>query len=691
MTEVALEKEGLSINGQVAMGFPPPPSSYRAVAYSNTQPPSPTATWLHVGPDSRVTVFAGKVEYGQGIRTGLAIEVADELRVSLDDVTVVLSDTELVPWDMGTFGSQSTARVGLQLRKAAATAREALLELAASRFDLPASDLVASEGHISPRHDPSRAVSYGELVAGQEISREIVDDAPLTPQSEFTVMGRPQTRVDAFDRVTGRTKYSQDILLPGMLHARILRPPSFGATLVDADVAVAERMPGVAAVIREGNLLAVLAENDEQAEFAARVIRARWEEKAGQPSRFDMPRLLLESAHDPVTMQDVGDIDVGFRQAEHILESTYYVPYVSNAPMEPKAAVAVWEGDRLTVWAGTQRPFGVRSELAQHFGVAEANVHVITPDVGGGFGSKSYYPVALEAARLARLAGRPVRVAWTRFEEMAWSTFRPAALIQVRSGFKGDGTIVAWEFKAHHAGERANIGRRGAESPYDIPNTRVIVSAAESPLRSGSYRSLGGAVNHFAREAHLDEIAAAAGVDPGELRLRHLSHPRFRRVLETALERFGWQPAKMPSGRGFGLGVGLDVGSYVALCLEARVQGSEVKVSRVVSALDCGLVVNPEGARNQMEGAIVMGLGTALYEAIEFENGRLLNAGFARYRVPRINDAPQIEVHLVGDPTTPSTGAGEPGIVPMAAALSNAVFDATGQRIRELPLQRGLA
>jgi nicotinate dehydrogenase subunit B len=691
MTEVALKKEGLSINGQVAMGFPPPANSYRAVAYSNTQPQVPTATWLHIGPDSRVTVFAGKVEYGQGIRTGLAIEVADELRVSLDDVTVVLSDTDLVPWDMGTFGSQSTARVGLQLRKAAATAREALLELAANRFDLPVSDLVASDGHIAPRHDPARRVSYGELVAGQELSRDIVDDAPLTPESEFTVMGRPQTRVDAVDRVTGRTKYSQDVLLPGMLYARIVRPPSFGATLVDADVTVAERMPGVAAVIREGNLLAVLAENDEQAELATRVIRAQWEEKAGQPSRFDMPQLLLESAHDPVTVQDVGDVDAGFRSADHILESTYYVPYVSNAPMEPKAAVAVWEGDRLTVWAGTQRPFGVRSELAQHFGVPETNVHVITPDVGGGFGSKSYYPVALEAARLARSAGRPVRVAWTRFEEMAWSTFRPAALIQVRSGFKSDGTIVAWEFRANHAGERPNIGRRGSESPYDIPNTRVVVSAAESPLRSGSYRSLGGAVNHFAREAHIDEIAAATGVDPGELRLRHLSHSRFRRVLETAMERFGWQPAKAPSGRGFGLGIGLDVGSYVALCLEARVQGSEVKVSRVVSALDCGLVVNPEGARNQMEGAIVMGLGTALYEAVEFENGRLLNAGFARYRVPRINDAPQIEVHLVGDATTPSTGAGEPGIVPMAAALSNAVFDATGQRIRELPLQRGLA
>ena len=690
MTQVASPNEGLRIVGQVAMGFPPPTGSYRSVAYANTQPAAPAATWLQITSDSRVTAYAGKVEYGQGIRTGLAIEVADELRVPLSSVEVVLSDTDLVPWDMGTFGSQSTARVGLQLRKAAATAREALLELAANRLDLPVSDLVASEGAVAPRHDPARRIPYGELVAGEELSRDIDDGVALTPADEFTVMGRPQTRVDAVDRVTGRTKYSQDILPPGVAHARIIRPPSFGAHLIDADTSVAERLPGVVAVLRDGDLLAVLAENDEQAELATRVVRAQWEEKSGQPSRFDMPGLLLESAKEPTTLQEVGSLEDGFKQADQILECTYYVPYISNAPMEPKAAVAVWEGDHLTLWAGTQRPFGVRAEMAQRFGVPESQVRVITPDVGGGFGSKSYYPVGLEAARLARLAGRPVRVAWTREEETAWSTFRPAALIQVKSGFKNDGTIVAWEFTAHHAGERAMIGRRGSESPYDIPNKKVIVAAAESPLRSGSYRSLGGAVNHFAREAHMDEIAAAAGVDPGELRLRHLSHPRFRRVLETAMDRFGWQPAKPPSGKGVGLGIGLDVGSYVALCLEVDVQGSEVKLSRVVSALDCGLVVNPEGAKNQMEGAIVMGMGTALYEAIDFENGRLLNSGFARYRVPRINNAPEIEVHFVGDATTPSTGAGEPGIVPMAGALSSAVFDKTGKRIRELPIQRHL-
>ncbi len=485
MTAVASKAGSLSIVGQVAMGFPPPANTYRAVAYNNTQPAAPTATWLRIDADSRVTVYAGKVEYGQGIRTGFAIEVADELRLPLSAVEVILSDTDLVPWDMGTFGSQSTARVGVQLRKAAATAREALLELGASRLDLPVSDLTISDGAVAPKRDPSRRVTYGDLVAGQEQTRDILDDAPLTPADEFTVMGRPQTRVDAVERVTGRAKYSQDILVDGVLHAKIVRPPSYRAKLLEFDGSVAERLPGVAAVVREGDLIAVLAENDEQAEMAARVVSAHWEEQAGQPSRFDMPQLLVESASESMTMQEAGSLDEGFRAADHVLEATYYVPYISNAPMEPKASLAMWEGGHLTIWAGTQRPFGLRQELASHFGLPEDQVRVIAPEVGGGFGSKSYYPVAMEAAVLAKAAGRPVRVAWSRAEETAWSTFRPAALIQIKSGFKSDGTIVAWDYHAYHAGPRPMIGRRGADSPYDIPNARVIVSAGESPLRAG--------------------------------------------------------------------------------------------------------------------------------------------------------------------------------------------------------------
>ena len=681
--------EGLRIVGQVPV-FTPPRASYARAAYGNTEPTTASATWLHVRPDGRATAYAGKVEYGQGIRSGFAMEVADELRLPLEAVDVVLGDTDTTPWDMGTFGSQSTARAGVQLRKAAATARLALLELAADKLDLPASELVCRDGRVLSRQDEGRSVGYGELLAGQAITRELIEDVALTPEAEFTVMGRSAPRIDGVARVTGQSQYSQDVIVPDMLFAKVLRPPSYGAKLGEIDTSVAERMPGVVQVARDEHLVAVLAESDQQAELAATVVQAQWQEEAGQASQWDVPDLLKRTPHEPYVTQESGSLDEGFRAADAVLEATYYIPYVSIAPMEPRAAVAQWQDGRLTVWAGTQRPFGLRTELAQRFEIDEEQVRVIAPEIGGGFGSKSMYPVAHEAARLAKVAGRPVRVAYTRAEEMTWATFRPAALIEVKSGFKPDGTLVAWQFTAYHAGDRPFVGRRGSDTPYDVPNVNVTVSTSDSPLRVGSYRSLGGAVNHFAREAHMDEIAEAVGADPVELRLRNLSHPRFRKVLESAAERFGWSAAKPPSKRGVGVAVGLDVGSYVAMCLQLEVQGTEVKVGRVAAALDCGLTVNPEGAANQVEGSIVMGMGTALYEAAEFQGGVLLNAGFARYRVPRINNAPQIDVALVGDAETPSTGAGEPAIVPVAAAISNAMFDLTGVRHRELPIQRHL-
>jgi isoquinoline 1-oxidoreductase len=691
MTEATVAAgDGLRIVGEARLGFPPPATSYARAAYANTEPGDNKATWLHIHPDGAATAYAGKVEYGQGIRSGLAMEVAEELRLPLDAVTVVLGDTDVVPWDMGTFGSQSTARVGVQLRKAAATARQALLDLAVDRLDLPAEQLLCRDGRVESVHGGSPSVTYGELLAGRQLTHEIDDGVPLTPADDWSLLGRPHERIDAVARVTGAAQYSQDIMLPGMLFACVLRPPSRGAKLLDADTTVARQLPGVVDVVRDGDLVAVLAETDQAAEQALALVNATWDAREDRRTPVDLPEVLKSSAADAFTTQEAGNLDDGFRSADAVLEAAYFVPYISNVCMEPRAAVATWEGGGLTVWAGTQRPFGIRAELAQQLGIPESGVRVIAPEIGGGFGSKSPYRVAIEAARLSRMAGRPVRVAFTRAEEMTYATQRPAALIEIKSGFKSDGTIVAWECKGYHAGERPFLGRRGSEAPYDVANINVTCFVSNSPLSTGSYRSLGGAANHFARESHIDEIAAASGIDPVELRLRNLSQPRFRGVLERAAERFGWQPAKAPSQRGFGCAIGLDVGSYVAMCAEVDVQGSEVRVRRVAAALDCGQTVNPDGAANQVEGSIVMGLGGTLYEAIDFQGGRILNAGFTRYRVPRITDAPDIEVDLVGDADTPSTGAGEPGIVPVAPAIANAVFDRTGQRIRELPLQRHL-
>jgi nicotinate dehydrogenase subunit B len=681
---------GLNVYGSIAPGYPASQTGYGARAYGNTEPELPKARWLLIRPNGKAVVFAGKVEYGQNIRTGLAIEVADELRIGLDNVEVVLADTDSVPWDMGTFGSQSTARVGLQLRKAAATARELLLQRASDRLDLPVTDLDIDAGTVFSRSDRNHAASYADLIDGQAIECEISDDVPLTERDAFQAMGADQIRIDAEARVTGKAVYAQDVQLPDMLFARILRPPAFNATLVSVDLSPAEAMPGVVQTVNESGLIAVLADDDEAADRALSAVTAEWDGGA-EGSHLDIPTMLLETAQNPMPTQESGDLEAGFREADHKLEATYYVPHVSNMPMEPRAAVASWEGDRLTVWAGTQRPFGLRSELAQHFRLPEDKIRIITPEIGGAFGTKSWFPAGLEAARLARIASRPVRVAYTRQEDTVEGTVRPAAVIEIKSGFRSDGTITAWQFNAYHAGPFPHIASRGSEIPYDVDNVSVTVHAARSLLRVGSYRSLGGAVNHFGTESHIDEIAAALGQDPVEFRLRNLSHSRFRGVLEAAAEGFGWKPQSASNGRGFGVAIGTDVGSFVGTCLELDVARREVRTRRIVSALDCGLTVNPEGARNQMEGSTVMGLGTALYEAIEVRNGVLLNPTFTRYQVPRMNSTPEIEVLLKGDPEEPSTGAGEPGIVTVAPAVANAIYDATGQRIRELPLQRQLS
>ena len=329
--------EGLAIVGEVTVGFPAQLTGYGGTTYGNTEPTAESATWLRLRADGTATAYAGKVEYGQGIRWGLAVEVADELRMPLDRVAMVLGDTDEAPWDMGTFGSQSTARVGVQLRKAAATAREVLLGLAADRLDLPVSDLQCVEGRVVARGDGAHGVDYGELLAGQRLEREIDEEVELTTQAEFTVMGGASVRIDATARVTGEAVYSRDVLLPDMLFAQVLRPPSYGAKLASIDWSVAEQMPGVARIVRERvgeqqELVAVLAESDDQAELAARVAQAQWDERGGQPSRWDVPDLLKRTAQEPFVTQEAGDLEEGFRAAEGVLEATTTSPTSRTLP-----------------------------------------------------------------------------------------------------------------------------------------------------------------------------------------------------------------------------------------------------------------------------------------------------------------------------------------------------------------------
>jgi len=647
-------------------------------------PPGDPATLLTIDGDGVITAFSGKVEYGQGIRNGFAMEIADELDVAVDSVRIILGDTDLVPQDRGTTGSASTRTVGIQLRRAAATARLTLIDLAATRLEVGADSLKTQDGQVVSKNG-SDGVEYADLLSGQSLSVDIPDAVEVKAVEDFQLMGRPARRIDAVSRVTGAAKYAQDVVVPGMLYGKILRPPSYGAKLAQIDTARAERVSGVVSVVQDGDFVGVVAEREDAAEYAVEAIRARWEESRDTASDWNIPALLKERAEEPTALRDDGDLDSAFASAERVFENTYYVPYVSNAQMEPSASVARWDGDHLTVWCANRGPFAERDSLAEMFGLETSQVRVIAAEIGGSFGTKTP-TVSHEAARLAKAVDAPVRVSYDRAEEFGWSTVRPAATFEVKSGVDAAGKIVAWDYTAFHAGENAFRGQRGADTPYDVDNVRIAVAASESPLQSGSYRSLGGATNHFAREVHMDEIAIGLGLDPLEFRLSNLSHARLTACLVAAAETFGWASREKRPGVGYGLAIGYDAGSFTAQCVEVAVENQEARVVRVVVGFDCGLVVNPDGARNQIEGSIVMGMGTALWEAVEFDGGRVLNAGFARYRVPRITDTPEIEVVFTGDDDVPSSGAGEPGIVPIAAAIANAVRDATGTAIEELPI-----
>lgn len=648
------------------------------------QAPRHIGAWLHIAEDGQVTVYTGKVEVGQGIRTSLAQVVAEELRLPISSIRLIMGDTDLTPFDMGTFGSRTTPTMAPQLGKAAASARELLLDLAADKMGADRGSLIVSDGKVI---DPKtkRSLSFAQLAGGQKLMKTISDDAPMRPPAEWKVVGKSIPKVNARDIVTGRHRYASDIKLPGMLYGKVLRPPSFGSTLISADTKEAEAMPGVT-VVRDGNFIGVAAPDELTAARALASIRAEWK-TIEQPSSREIFDYLKKNVveGDGFERQSAytrGSIKEGLAMADERLQRTYTVAYIAHAPLEPRAAVAEWKDGKLTVWTGTQRPFGVRSELARAFRIPEERVRVIVPDTGSGYGGKHTGDAAIEAAALARAAGRPVKVVWTRQEEFTWAYFRPAGVIEITSGVRKDGKITAWEFHNYNSGAAA------IRTVYDIPNQDIRFHPSRSPLRQGSYRALAATANHFARETHIDELAHLVGMDPLEFRLKNLKDARMRAVLEAAAKAFGWGQQKPSPERGFGIAGGFEKGGYVATCAEVSIDRASgtVKVVRAVTAFECGAIVNPDNLRNQIEGSIIMGIGGALFEAVEFEAGKILNPGFSSYRVPRMSDVPALETVLIDRRDLPSAGAGETPIVAIAPAIGNAIFNATGLRLRSLPL-----
>ncbi len=633
--------------------------------------PQNVAAWLHIAPTGAITAYTGKVEVGQNIRTSLTQAVADELRCDPGTVILVMGDTSMTPWDAGTFGSRTTPTMAPEMRKMAATARESLVQAAENGWSVDRTQLQAIGGCVVDTVS-GRKASYGELAAQVDWTKVIGRPDFVTPARQWRVAGTSLPKVNAREIITGKHQYTSDLKLPGMLYGRVLRSPSFGAKLVSADTTAASNLAGVT-VVRDGDFIGVAATDEQKAQKALLSIDAKWEQQR-QISAGELFQYIKSSA-DPPTQAAEGP------NSAHTLNSTYTIAYIAHVPLEPRAAVAEFSGDNLTVWTGTQRPFGVRSELASTFGLRDQQVRVCMPDTGSGYGGKHSGECAIEAARLAKGSGRPVKLIWSREEEFTWAYFRPAGVIDVRSATRSDGNLLRWDFHNYLSGPS------GLQSPYEVPDKTERFHRVDSPLREGSYRGLASTANHFARESHMDEIAAAAGIDPLAFRLKNLRNGRLLAVLEAATERFGWSKQKSSPKCGFGLACGMEKGGYVACCAEISTgSGRQLRVERVVAAWECGAIVNPEHLKNQVEGAIVMGLGGALFEAIDFANGRILNPRLSEYRVPRFSDVPQIDVILLDRKDIPSAGAGETPIVGIAPAIANAIYSATGVRIRSMPI-----
>ncbi len=652
--------------------------------------PEDINAYLHIAEDGKVTLYSGKIEMGQGVMTSLTQMAAEDLGVSLDAIDIVMGDTDSCPWDMGTFGSLTTRMFGPAVRAAAAQARLVLTDLAARRLGLSRDSLVVENGVVYVKTDRDRHYSYGELAKGQEITHTVDEKALLRAVEEFSVMGTSPERLDGHDKVTGVAEFAADIRLPGMLYARILRPPAHGARLRSADTSAAEAMPDVE-VVNEDDWVAVLASDPETAEKALQAIEADFDIPVAAVDTESIFDHIVQTAPNPNTPEQRGDIEVGRSQCAQSFEATYTNSYVAHAPIEPHTAVATFEKGKLTVWSSTQAPFRQQETLARELGIDAGDVRVITPYVGGGFGGKVGGHQALEAARLAKITGKPVQVAWTRAEEFFYDTYRPAAVIRLDSGIDGDGKIVMWDYRVYGA------GTRGSDVFYDIPHHSVRVygewgRAPEGmhPFAVGAWRAPAANSNRFAAEQQIEMMAYAAGIDPLQFRLDNTKDPRMLATLETVAEAYGWEHATAPhmDGRGRGLACGIDAETYVALIADVTVDANTgaVKVDRVVCAQDMGVVVNPEGARMQMEGCIAMGLGYVFAEEIRFEGGKILDQNFGTYELARFSWMPEIETVFVPNDDLPPKGGGEPAIINMGAVVANAIFDATGARVYRLPM-----
>ncbi|HVR88441.1 MAG TPA: molybdopterin cofactor-binding domain-containing protein [Candidatus Limnocylindria bacterium] len=641
---------------------------------------------IRIGPDGAVTAFSGKIEFGQGIRTAFTQLVADELDVPIERVHVILGDTGQVPFDHGTFGSHSVEQESPRLRRAAAFARRQLLERASAKLGVPVERLDTDAGHVVA--GDARRLAYHELIDGRPLEGDIPPEIAFLPRERYRYLGRPMPRVEARDIVTGQATYVADIRLPEMLRGAIVRPPVRGAKVRSVDDAAARRVAGVVAVVRDGDLVGVVAARDDQARAAADAVEVDWEVGPPDPG----PDVDIPLRDDPTTEPALA--------ASAVRRSvTYVLPSIANAPIGPSAAVADVREDGTTIYGATHRPFGLREGVAKRLGLAPERVRFISQMSSGTYGRSSSFEVAVEAAVLSKHSGKPVLVQWTRAEEFAFSPSRPECVLEIAAGIDGAGRINAWRYDEHTNVHTArwfdpkNAGGthgRNAIPPYDIPHVSVVLHMEPTPLRTANFRSLAASENVFAIESFMDELAMASRQEPLAFRLAHTSDPRLRAVLERVATASGWgRPAPSRTDRR-GLGIACTVyhGTYVAQVAEVEVASSgAVRLVAMWAVVDPGAVLNPEGVRNQIEGGIQQSASWTILEELRHRDGRVAASSWDSYPIATFRDAPErILVIVAGDATKDSTGVGEPGAVPTAAAIANAVFAACGARVRDLPL-----
>jgi CO/xanthine dehydrogenase Mo-binding subunit len=677
--------------------------------------------WLKINRDGTVTVFPGKVEIGQGILTALSQIVAEELDVALERIRLAPTDTSYSPDEGMTSGSQSITDGGAALRYAAAEARDLILQRAARRLGVSLEQLSVSDGTVTARSGGS--VAYWDLASDDLLAREATADVKPKPASQHTIIGRPAPRRDIPAKVTGAPVYVHDLDLPGMLHGRVARPPSYQARLAAVDEAEVRALPGIAAVVRDGSFLGVVAGREEQAIRALTRLKriARWEESTSLPGPD--PRFLLEETTENEVISEKRDAAAAGR-AGRTLKAEYTRPYIAHASIGPSCAVARFENGRYTIWTHSQGVYPLRRDLAPVLGVKEESIVAIHMDGAGCYGHNGADDAALDAALLARaVPGRPVRVQWMREDEFAWEPYGPAMVVRLEAALDAGGDVVSWTediWSNSHSTRPNGLGgvnllaawhlarphqpspprnpplpgggsHRNAIPLYDFPNQRVTNRLVKRmPVRVSALRALGGTANVFAIESFMDELAAAAGADPVEFRLRHLKDPRARAVIETAARKAGWKQGEKGDGtrgRGVGFARYKNGACYVAVIVEVEI-GNEVAVKRAWAAIDAGLVINPDGLANQTEGGIIQTVSWALKEAVQYDRGRILSSNWSDYPILTFEESPVVEVAIVNRPDDPPLGAGEGTQGPTAAAIANAIHNAMGVRLRDMPFTR---